>query len=158
VIHSDLRPENFLVHATTPTSLDLLLCDFGGSTCLKLGLDGGHLPDYGFLDPNAGFESTEQTDIFSLASVFYTILTGHWPYRGLGGRFRNSEEMIHYEQLVTGLFGQRKFPEVDGLFGGAIITKCWLNEYTTAEEVVKALKLEMRESGAEESESQFSKT
>ncbi|KAF2243548.1 kinase-like protein [Trematosphaeria pertusa] len=36
VVHSDLRPDNFLVHATTSTSLDLWLCDFGGSTCEKL--------------------------------------------------------------------------------------------------------------------------
>ena len=50
VIHSDLRPDNFLIHATTKTSLDLWLCDFGGSTCEELDLDGGHLPDDPFFD------------------------------------------------------------------------------------------------------------
>ncbi|KAB5569906.1 kinase-like domain-containing protein, partial [Coniochaeta sp. 2T2.1] len=39
VIHSDLRPENFLVHATTPTSLDLWLYDFVGSTSKYTGAD-----------------------------------------------------------------------------------------------------------------------
>lgn len=29
VIHSDLLPDNYLVHATTPTSLNLWLYDFG---------------------------------------------------------------------------------------------------------------------------------
>jgi serine/threonine protein kinase len=50
-IHSDLRPDNFLVHATSSTSLDLWFCDFGGSTCEELHLDGGHLPDDPFFDP-----------------------------------------------------------------------------------------------------------
>ena len=45
VIHSDLRPENFLVDASTPTSFDLWLCDFGESVCKELDIDGGSLPD-----------------------------------------------------------------------------------------------------------------
>lgn len=46
VIHSDLRPENFLLHIDSGNKLDFLLCDFGGSTCGAV--DGGHLPDSGF--------------------------------------------------------------------------------------------------------------
>ncbi|KAJ3578069.1 hypothetical protein NPX13_g2494 [Xylaria arbuscula] len=84
VIHSDLRPDNFLVHAITPKSLDLWLCDFGGSTCEKLGLDGKHLPDPGFFNPNSEWVSTTATDIFSVGSILYAILTGHWPYRAPG--------------------------------------------------------------------------
>jgi len=63
VIHSDLRPENCLVHASTE-SLDILLCDFGGSACPDLGLDGRGLPDPPFWD--MVWESTPATDIFSL--------------------------------------------------------------------------------------------
>lgn len=48
VMHSDLRLENYLVHSTP---MDLWLCDLGGSTCEKSGLDGGHLPDDPFSDP-----------------------------------------------------------------------------------------------------------
>jgi serine/threonine protein kinase len=77
VIHSDLRPENCLVHATSTASLDIWLCDFGGSTCEELGLDGGHLPDANFFDPTQEYVSTPATDIFSLGSIFYNILTGH---------------------------------------------------------------------------------
>ncbi|RYO78291.1 hypothetical protein DL762_008773 [Monosporascus cannonballus] len=49
VIHSDLRPDNVLLHTTMTdsisdsSSLDVWLCDFGGSTCERLGLD-GHWP------------------------------------------------------------------------------------------------------------------
>jgi len=81
VIHSDLRPENYLVHSSSPTAFDLWLCDFGGSVCKELDLDGGNHPDSGFFDPNSPWESTIDTDIFSLGSVLYAIVTGHWPYR-----------------------------------------------------------------------------
>ncbi|KAF4595954.1 Protein kinase-like domain protein [Ophiocordyceps camponoti-floridani] len=49
VIHSDLRPDNFLVHGTWPLELDLWLCDFGGATCKELGLSANKLPDAGSL-------------------------------------------------------------------------------------------------------------
>ncbi|EQK98442.1 Protein kinase-like domain protein [Ophiocordyceps sinensis CO18] len=135
VIHSDLRPENFLIHATTPGTLDMLLCDFGGSTCDRLGLDGGHLPDPGFYDPNSGAESTHQTDIFSIASVLYVILTGHWPYRG-PGPFKTGKEMEDYGLEVDDLFERGRFPDVDGLFAGEVILKCWRNEYASADDVL----------------------
>ncbi|KAI0810001.1 kinase-like domain-containing protein [Xylaria sp. FL0064] len=123
VIHSDLRPDNFLVHATTPKSLDLWLCDFGGSTCEKLGLDGKHLPDPGFFDPNSEWVSTPATDIFSVGSILYTILTGHWPYRA-PGPFKTMEEMESYDQQVEDLFRQGIFPDVEELLEGKIILGC----------------------------------
>lgn len=88
VIHSDLRPEDFLLHAHQVDSPSLQLCDFGGSVCDAI--DGGHLSDSGFSNPQKPWESTEATDIFSLGSVFYTIMTGHWPYRS-PGRFDSVE-------------------------------------------------------------------
>ena len=82
VIHSDLCPENFLVNASSDpaASPDILLCDFGGSMCKDLNR-WGHLPDPGFFDPTQKDLSTPATDIFSLGSIFYAVLTGHWPYR-----------------------------------------------------------------------------
>lgn len=81
VIHSDLRPENFLVHARTEFSLDLRLCDFGGARCDELGSNTNHLHDDPFFDPRLPWVPTPSIDIFSLGSIVYTILTGHWPYR-----------------------------------------------------------------------------
>ncbi len=40
VIHSDLRPDNFLVH-----DMDLWLCDFGKLTCRELRIHGEGIPD-----------------------------------------------------------------------------------------------------------------
>jgi serine/threonine protein kinase len=78
VIYSDLRPANCLVHVSG-ASLDILLCDFGGSMCSHLDLDGRGLPDHPFWD--LVWRSTTATDIFSLGSIFYIIMTGRWPYK-----------------------------------------------------------------------------
>ena len=113
VIHCDLRPENILLHATTPDSLDIWLCDFGGSFCAERNLDGCQLPDSGFFDPNAEPESVPATDIFS------AILTGHWPYRDdRAGSFESGEEMNRYDDKVDALFRERIFPDVEGLVVG----------------------------------------
>jgi serine/threonine protein kinase len=44
MVHSDLKLNNVLVDATS-TSLNLSLCDFGGSKCGILELNGNHFPD-----------------------------------------------------------------------------------------------------------------
>ncbi|KAI1799617.1 kinase-like protein [Daldinia bambusicola] len=138
VIHSDLRPDNLLVHATA-TSLDLYLCDFGGSTCEKLGLDGESLPDSGFSDPNAEYVSTNTTDIFSVASILYTILTGYWPYRSTKG-FSTLDEWDAYMQMADNLFKERTFPsDVHALWAGGIIFKGWMNEYASIDDMLQAL-------------------
>jgi serine/threonine protein kinase len=148
VIHSDLRPENYLVHATVDPcvdpspSLDLWLCDFGGSKCEGLGLNGGHLPDDPFFDPRMPWESTPATDIFSLGSIFYTILTGYWPYRE-GPPPVTVKDKNTYETRVNELFTAGKFPDVSKLSGGNIIKRCWDHQYKTAKDVLEAIKSEM---------------
>ncbi|KID83975.1 Protein kinase-like domain protein [Metarhizium guizhouense ARSEF 977] len=136
VIHSDLRPENFLVHGTLPLSLDLWLCDFGGSTCEDLQLSGGKLPNSGFFNPNDAWEATYAVDIFALGSVLYTIITGRWPFRATTGQFTSVEEMEEYDAYVDGRFADGIFPEVGGLFGGEIIRGCWTNQFSRAGDVM----------------------
>lgn len=148
VIHGDLRPENYLVHEMVepcvdlPPSLDLWLCDFGGSKCEELGLNGGQLPDDPFFDPRMPWVSTPATDIFSLGSVLYTILTGHWPYRD-GPPPMSMEDKFTYEREVNELFSAGKFPDVSKLSGGNVIKGCWDYQYQTAKDVVEAIKSEM---------------
>ncbi|KIV97856.1 hypothetical protein PV10_01560 [Exophiala mesophila] len=150
VIHSDLRPENYLVHATVEPrddvdpspSLDLWLCDFGGSVCEELGLDGGHLPDDPFFDHRKPWVSTRETDIFSLGSVFFNILTGYWPYRE-GPPPKSMEGIIAYEKEVNELFTASKFPDVSKSSGGNVIKGCWDYRYQTAQDVVEAIKREI---------------
>lgn len=100
-------------------------------------MDGGGLPDSGFFDPNSAWIPTPATDIFSLGSVLYAILTGHWPHRGPGGMFESMEEMEQYEMHVDGLFKQGIFPDVKGLFGGEIILGCWMGKYSSVDEILQ---------------------
>lgn len=142
VIHADLRSENFLIHETAPKPLDLWLCDFCGSRCDKLDVYGGNLPDSGFFDPRLEPSATMQMDVFSIGSVLYAILTGHWPFRDRGS-FQSPEEMNDYGNEVENLFLQGIFPDVSGLFAGNVIIKCWKNEYANAENVLQHLQAEM---------------
>ncbi|KAJ5735351.1 uncharacterized protein N7483_000476, partial [Penicillium malachiteum] len=101
VIHSDLRPENFLLYFDSYDTLDLLLCDFGESTSGDI--DGGHLPDPGFFNPSRGWASTEAVDIFSLGSIFYT----------------SAVEKSDYDVMVDDLFSCGKYHPVNDLFVAA---------------------------------------
>lgn len=134
VIHSDLRPENYLLHADQADGLSLQLCDFGGSTCGAI--DGGHLPDSGFFNPRMPWESTETTDIFSLGSVFYTIMTDHWPYRS-PGPFDSVQAQSAYCDMVDELFTAGEYPPVEHLIGGTIIEACWMERYTQVGVIIR---------------------
>jgi serine/threonine protein kinase len=145
VIHSDLRPENFLVHdsgersADGFTFFDLWLCDFGGSTCEVPKLDGGHMPDTPFFDPRITcWESKPATDIFSLGSVIYVIMTGYWPFR-TSPPPSTAKDMDVYRDEVDKLFKKGAFPDVSGLQGGDLIWGCWEYPYTSAAEVLNDL-------------------
>lgn len=141
VMHSDLRPENYLVHLTKEMSLDLWLCDFGGSSCDELGSNVVHLPDDPFFDPRLPWDdSTPAIDIFSLGSIIYTITTGHWPYRQSP---MVEEDKEAYNTKVIQMFTEGAFPDVSALRGGKVIEGCWNHQFKTAEEVLCAIKLEM---------------
>jgi serine/threonine protein kinase len=151
VIHSDLRPENFLVHdsgersADGLTFFDLWLCDFGGSTCEVPKLDGGHMPDTPFFDPRiTSWESKPATDIFSLGSVIYVIMTGYWPFR-TSPPPGTAKDMDVYRDEVDKLFKKGAFPDVSGLQGGDVIWGCWEYRYTSAAEVLNDLSTRNRD-------------
>lgn len=131
VIHSDLRPDNFLVCSGTDGTNYLRLCDLGGSVYGDL--NGGHLPDAGFFDPRKPRVSTEQTDIFALASVLYAITTGHWPHRERG----DTRDHEQYRTDVDRLFEQSVFPPVMHLEGGGIIHNAWNDGFGGAKDIVK---------------------
>lgn len=139
-----------LVHSKEPVSseqlapskdLVLWLCDFGGSVCKELGLDGGYLPDDPFFDPRQPWDAMSATDIFSLGSIFYTIMTGYWPY--WQGPPPKGDERIAYQQRVNGFFKEGIFPDVTNVSGGKVIVGCWEHKYPTAKDVVNAVMAEM---------------
>ncbi|PHH90683.1 hypothetical protein CDD83_2939 [Cordyceps sp. RAO-2017] len=127
VAHSDLRPRKVLVHESIPGSLDLLLCDFGGSTCDELGLDGhgGCLPDGPFYHPAFDCKSTPALDIFGLASFFYTVLTGRWPARSTPGAPQSIDENYANEKEVAEAFSQGSYPDLKCLGGVVPMSSGW---------------------------------
>jgi hypothetical protein len=144
------------VHATDESSLDLWLCDFGGSRCDELefnvhfggsrcdelGFNVHHLPDEPFCDPWMLWESTPATDIFSLGSVIYTTLTGYWPYREDLPPV-TIEDKFAYESYVNKMFKAGIFLDVSKLRGGKMIKSCWDHQYKTADQVLCAIMSEM---------------
>ncbi|KAK7419438.1 hypothetical protein QQZ08_010856 [Neonectria magnoliae] len=141
VIHSDLRPGNILIHESAPGgSLDLQLCDFGGAVCEELGVDGQSLPDGPFYSPVFKNKMNTLSDIFSLGSVMYTIITGRWPYRDTAERFENIDDRLAWEEdFVYPRFQREEFPDVDGLALGKVILGCWKREFGTVQDVLRAI-------------------
>jgi serine/threonine protein kinase len=139
-VHSDLRPANVLVHETTPGSLDLQLSDFGGSVCQDLKADGLSLPDGPFYSPVFGSDASTLLDLFGMGSLFYTILTGRWPYKSTPGRFAKLDDRLDWEErVVYPNFKMGKFPPVEHLPAGDVIARCWRRKFGTARDVLLAL-------------------
>jgi len=149
VIHSDLRLETYLVHGAKvgpSSSSNLWLCDFGGSKCADLGLDSKKLRDDPFFDPRKPWKATLATDIFSLGTIIYTILLGHWPYRE-GASPVTEEDKIAYDTEVHALFMEGKLPNLSNMIDGEVIKGCWYYQYQTGKDVLEALKSEMESLG-----------
>ncbi|OJD17704.1 hypothetical protein AJ78_02229 [Emergomyces pasteurianus Ep9510] len=130
VIHSDLPLENYLRHRNFDGILNLFLSDFEDSTSGVI--DDEHILNSGFFNPWKTWVSTKATDIFSLESVFYTIMTDHWPYKS-AGPFRSLKKKLSYGERV---FSLGMFPPVEGLIGGDIIQGCWMERYEEVETIV----------------------
>jgi hypothetical protein len=58
--------------------------------------------------------------------------------------------MDQYGQKADLLFGQRDFPDLGGVAGRKVILGCWMKEYTTAEEILCALEVEMSRNDADD--------
>lgn len=123
--------ENFLLHTVAGNELDLLLCDFqeGGGGDKWRNRWSVLARCWIFFHPCNPPESTKSTDIFSLGSTYYTILTGYWLYRSLGP-FKSLEEMEKYQELVDDLFASKRYPPVNGLEARVVIQRCWTGEYS----------------------------
>jgi hypothetical protein len=120
-----------------------LLCDFGGSTCDELGLDRGCVPDGLFYHPTFRFNSSSALDTFGLGSLFYTILTRHWTYRSTSGLPKTIDKKIAYKKEAAEAFNEGRYPDVTRIVGYSVILACWTKQYSTAEEVLRALEREV---------------
>lgn len=124
VIHCDVEPKNFFLDA----NLHLKIADFSGSS-----LD-GYQPSAcvnpRFLHPNFDWrhQPVAQDDLFSLGSLIYFIMTGHYPFHELA----SDEVETNYKN--------HKFPDVSGVICGDVIRRCWNLELSSAQDVLQSLK------------------
>jgi len=73
-------------------------------------------------------------------------MTGHWPYKLTHPI--EEEDKSEYEDRVMASMKQGRHPDVGGVIGGTIMVGCWTKQYVTADEILQALKVEMREGAA----------
>jgi eukaryotic-like serine/threonine-protein kinase len=112
-IHRDLKPQNLLVASSdSGAGMTLKIADFGLAHQFELagysGLTatGGHTVNYGFMPREVltGFtDGHPASDLWSLAAVFYHLLTGRFP---LDFARRDPIEVILHERAVP--LGQRE--------------------------------------------------
>ena len=79
IIHTDIKPENILVeNDRTPSKINFKLCDLG-SACRKDRRHSGEIQTLNYRSPEIILHDksyTEKIDIWSLACVYYEVLTG----------------------------------------------------------------------------------
>lgn len=123
IIHADVGCHNIIVdHAG-----HVKFIDFAGS-----GIDGEDpLVCYEWCSFRPGSEIGVGTDIFAFGSMLFELETGRVPYHEL-------QESLDMGQLVATaekLFSEKKFPPVDDLVLGSIISGCWNGKYLSMDGV-----------------------
>ncbi|QDS71306.1 hypothetical protein FKW77_001664 [Venturia effusa] len=125
VIHCDIHPNNLLLDK----ELDIQLCDFAGSLCGALKLDGGAMESPRFFLPRDILATPDtKSDLFALGSTIYFIMSDHEPYDSLT------------EEEVAAYYSNMKFPDVQSFPCGQVIAGCWKGEFKSAQDVVKAIR------------------
>jgi len=88
-------------------------------------------------------ESTPATDTFSLGSIFYTIMTGHWQYKSADPP--EQEDRWDDETRVEALLSQGVYPDVRGVTGSTIMMDCWTKRYKRAEDILQIQMVKIRD-------------
>ncbi|KAH8907421.1 kinase-like protein, partial [Coniochaeta sp. PMI_546] len=127
VIHCDIGPHNFVLD----DHLCLKVIDFSGSS-----IDGSRTetcPGVRYTAPNLSRPSkqapTVKTDLFSLGSTIYYIMTGKAPFQ----EFQSEE--------VGRRYSSHDFPDLNGIPFAEIIQSCWLQKFEVVDELVSLLKV-----------------
>lgn len=90
VIHGDLKPENILL---TDESL-VILTDFGLAARMPGGTIGGTM-SYEAPEKLAGHEGGEASDIYAVGLIWYEMLTGEHPFKGVDVGLHDRTQLTH---------------------------------------------------------------
>lgn len=123
IVHADVGCHNIIVDNASHVKY----IDFAGS-----GIDGeAPLVCYEWCSFQPGNEIGACTDIFAFGSMLFELETGRVPYNEL----ERTLEMGKLVATVERLFSEKKFPSVEMLVLGSIISGCWNGKYMSMDEV-----------------------
>jgi serine/threonine protein kinase len=126
ICHADLSGKNLLLDSAR----NILLCDFGGSS-----VDNDKatiVAEVGFRhhDENEYHQPTMRSEIHTLGSTIYEIVTGRKPFY---------EKTQDQDREVETLMQQGRYPDVSKLPLGHVIIKCWDGFFNPAVDVVEEI-------------------
>ncbi|KAJ5352082.1 hypothetical protein N7452_001056 [Penicillium brevicompactum] len=123
IIHADVGCHNMIVSKASQVKF----IDFAGS-----GIDGEDAQVcYEWCSYRPGNGIGICSDIFAYGSMIFEIETGRVPYSEL----QESVELGRLMRVAEDLFSEYKFPPVDTLALGPVISDCWNGKYKSMEEV-----------------------
>ncbi|KIV92569.1 hypothetical protein B0A52_05618 [Exophiala mesophila] len=127
IIHADVGCHNMILTRQG----ELKIIDFEGSS-----IDGGPADSYyeWFSYRRPPSEPSVGTDIFAFGCAVYETITGRPPYHELESS-EDSRKLIH-DRYDAGIF-----PDVASLPLGALMQKCWHNDFTSMNEVVQEIRV-----------------
>lgn len=133
VLHCDIQPTNLLLDK----DLHIKLSDFQGRYLSEDGdvvIDGWSAEPCRFSCPRDEdiCDANIKTDIFALGCTIYFIMMGHAPFPDI------SEAEDGWREKVEERFRKQEFPQ-DCQLCGTVTSKCWLQKYESAEEIVRDL-------------------
>lgn len=129
IIHADVGCHNIIVDNAD----HIKFIDFAGS-----GIDGeAPLVCYEWYSFQPGNRIGICTDIFAFGSMLFELEPGRVPYSEL----EMTLEMGKLVADVERLFSQRKFPPIQTLAFGSVISGCWNGKYNSVEEVRRDIAL-----------------
>jgi Tol biopolymer transport system component/tRNA A-37 threonylcarbamoyl transferase component Bud32 len=141
VIHRDIKPENILLHDGRP-----MVADFGIALAVSAAA-GGRMTETGlslgtphYMSPEqatADKDITGRSDIYSLASVLYEMLTGNPPHTGASAQQIIMKIIAEPAEAVT-KFRKSVPPNVANAVGQAL-EKLPADRFATAREFAQAL-------------------
>jgi len=125
IIHADIKPENIVLDENLGLRIiDLSGCAIDGKDPLCLESTRYYLPRGMKASPLCSV----YTDLFALGSSLYEIASGVPPYSQLE------------DEEVEERYKNGEFPSLQGLMCASVIQACWRREYTSAEDVVTAIR------------------